>query len=202
MCADEKVEDTVKSFKPWMVIVLMDPAPDEVNDTTKLDTTVARMRCGSFAVTILIGFEPDIGVAEWSNIGGKAIPNMASTLSPKNVKVQIEKSLRAATAAVGVKSPPTEQRTTAFETREEPAIMMVREELLVSSAVLETKTGNCWFRMQLPARPTPVVEKPCRFLKTKDVTDWGENNRNSTINVVGLLLRYWDNNIEAERSGP
>ncbi len=57
MCADEKVEENAKPDKPWMVIVLMDPAPEEVNDTTKLDTTVARMRCGSFAVTILIGFE-------------------------------------------------------------------------------------------------------------------------------------------------
>ena len=57
MCVDEKVEDTVKSDKPCMVIVLMDPAPEDVKDTIKLDTTVDRMRCGSFAVTILIGFE-------------------------------------------------------------------------------------------------------------------------------------------------
>lgn len=133
MCADEKVEDPVKSDKPWMVIVLMDPAPEEVNDTKKLDTTVARMRCGSFAVTILIGIEPGIGVAEWSNIGGKVIPNIASTLSPKCVKVQIEKSLRAAAAAVGVKSPPTEHRTAAFEPMKDAAIMTVREELMVSS---------------------------------------------------------------------
>jgi hypothetical protein len=171
VCADEKVEDTVKSFKPWMVIVLMDPAPEEVNETTKLDTTVARMRCGSFAVTILIGFEPGIGVAEWSNIGGKAIPNMASTLSPENVKVQIEKSLRAAAAAVEVKRPPTEHRTAAFEPREEAAIMIVRKEPLLSSAELETKIGNCSFKTQLtPDRPAFVVEKPFKFPKTKDVT--------------------------------
>ena len=153
-----------------MVIVLMDPAPEDVKDTIKLDTTVDRMRCGWFAVTILIGFESGIGVAEWSNMGGKAIPNMASTLSPENVKVQIEKSLRAAAAAVGVKSPLTEQRTVAFEPIDEAAIIIVREELLVSSAVLETKTGNCWFTTQLPARPVLLVEKPCRFPKTKDVT--------------------------------
>ncbi len=143
MCADEKVEDTVKSDKPWIFIVLMDPAPEEVNDTIKLDTTVARMRCGTFAVTILIGFEPDIGVAEWSNMGGKVIPNMASTRSPEYVKVKIEKSLRTAAAAVGVIMPPTEHRTAAFEPREDAAIVIVREELLVSRAALETKTGKC-----------------------------------------------------------
>jgi hypothetical protein len=171
VCADEKVEDTVKSVKPWMVIVLMEPAPEEANDTTKLDTTVARMRCGSFAVTILIGFEPGIGVAEWSNIGGKAIPNMASTLSPDEVRVEIEKLLRAAAAAGGVRRPPTEQRTAAFEPMDEAAIMIVREELLVSRAALETKTGNCPFISQLtPDRPAPVVVKPCKFPKTKDVT--------------------------------
>jgi hypothetical protein len=126
-----------------MVIVLMDPAPEDVNDTIKLDTTVDRMRCGWFAVTILIGFESGIGVAEWSNMGGKAIPNMASTLSPDEVRVEIEKSLRAAAAAAGVRSPPTEQRTVAFEPMDEAVIMIVREELLVSSAALETKTENC-----------------------------------------------------------
>ncbi len=84
--------------------------------------------------------------------------------------MKIEKSLRAAAAAVGVKRPPTEHRTAAFGPKEEAVIIIVRDELLGSSAVLETKTGNCWFTTQLPARPVLVVEKPCRLLKTKDVT--------------------------------
>ncbi len=63
MWADEKLEDNVKSDKPWMVIVFMDPAPEEINETRKLDTTVDRTRCGSLADTILIGAELGIGVA-------------------------------------------------------------------------------------------------------------------------------------------
>ena len=154
-----------------MVIVLMDPAPEEANDTRKLDTAVDRMRCGSLVVTSLIGFELGKREAKRSNIAGKPIPNMASTLSPEKVRVEIEKLLRAAAAADGVRRPPTEQRTTAFEPMDEAAIMIVREELLVSSAALETKTGNCPFMSQLtPDSPAPVVVKPCKFPKTKDVT--------------------------------
>ena len=154
-----------------MVIVFMDPAPEEVNDTRKLDTAVDRMRCGSLADTSLIGFKLGKGEAKRSNIAGKPIPNMASTLSPDEVTVEIEKSLRATAAAAGVRSPPTEQRTAAFEPIDEAAIMIVREELLVSRAALETKTGNCPFISQLtPDRPAPVVVKPCKFPKTKDVT--------------------------------
>jgi len=171
VCTDEKLEVNVKSDKPWMVIVLMDPVPEEINDTRKLDTAVDRIRCGSFADTIRMGMELGIGVAKRSNIGGKCIPNMASILIPEEVRVEIEKSLRVAAAAVGVRSPPTEQRTAAFEPMDEAAIMIVREELLVSSAALETKTGNCPFISQLtPDRPAPVVVKPCKFPKTKDVT--------------------------------
>jgi len=154
-----------------MVIVFMDPAPEEVNDTRKLDTAVDRMRCGSLADTSLIGFKLGKGEAKRSNIAGKPIPNMASTLSPDEVRVEIEKLLRAAAAAAGVRRPPTEQRTAAFEPMDEAAIMIVREELLVSRAALETKTGNCPFISQLtPDRPAPVVVKPCKFPKTKDVT--------------------------------
>ena len=121
----------------------MDPAPEEVNDTRKLVTAVDRMRCGSLADTIMMGFELGKDVAKRSNIAGKPIPNMASTLSPEEVRVEIEKSLRAAAAAAGVRSPPTEQRTAALEPIDEAAIVIVREELLISSAALETKTGNC-----------------------------------------------------------
>ena len=154
-----------------MVIVFMDPAPEEVNDTRKLDTAVDRMRCGSLADTSLIGFKLGKGEAKRSNIAGKPIPNMASTLSPEEVRVKIEKSLRATAAAAGVRRPPTEQRTVAFEPMDEAVIMIVRVELLVSSAVLETKTGNCPFITQLtPDRPAPVVVKLCKFPKTKDVT--------------------------------
>ena len=133
----------MKSDKPWTIIVFMDPAPEEVNDTRKLDTEVDRMRCGSLADTILIGFESGKGVAKRSNIAGKPIPNMASTLSPEEVRVEIEKSLRAAAANAGVRSPPTEQRTAALEPIDEAAIVIAREELLMSSAALETKTGDC-----------------------------------------------------------
>ncbi len=143
MCTDEKLEVDVKSDNPWMVIVLMDPVPEEIKDTRKLDTAVDRTRCGSLTDTILIGFELGIGAAERSNIGGKFIPNMASTLFPEEVRVEIEKSLRAAAAAVGVRSPPTEQRTAAFEPKEEGAIMIVREEPLMPSAALKTTRGNC-----------------------------------------------------------
>ena len=143
VCTFEKVKDNVKSDNPWMVIVFTDPAPEEMNDTRKLDTAVDRIRCGSFADTIRMGMELGIGVAKRSNIGGKFIPKMASTLIPEEVRVEIEKSLRAAAAAAGVRSPPTEQRIAAFEPIDEAAIMIVREELLISSAALETKTGNC-----------------------------------------------------------
>ena len=136
MCTDEKLEVNVKSDKPWMVIVLMDPVPEEINDTRKLDTAVDRTRCGSLADTTLIGFELGIGAAKRSNIAGNFIPNMASTLIPEEVRVEIEKSLRVAAAAVGVRSPPTEQRTAAFEPKEEAAIMIVREEPLMLSAAL------------------------------------------------------------------
>ena len=154
-----------------MVIIFMDPVPEEANDTRKLDTAVDRMRCGSLVVTSLIGFELGKREAKRSNIAGKPIPNMASTLSPEKVRVEIEKLLRAAAAADGVRRPPTEQRTAAFEPMDEAAIMIVREELLVSSAALETKTGNCPFMSQLtPDSPAPVVVKPCKFPKTKDVT--------------------------------
>ena len=142
-CADEKLDENAKSDNPWTVIVFMDPAPEEVNDTRKLVTAVDRMRCGSLADTILMGFELGKGVAKRSNIAGKPIPNMASTLSPEEVRVEIEKSLRAAAAAAGVRSPPTEQRTAALEPIDEAAIVIVREELLTSRAALETKTENC-----------------------------------------------------------
>jgi len=143
VCTFEKVKDNVKSDNPWMVIVFTDPAPEEMNDTRKLDTAVDRIRCGSLADTSWIGLELGIGVAKRSNIAGKPIPNMASTLSQEEVRVVIEKSLGAAAAAAGVRSPPTEQRTAAFAPIDEAAIMIVREELLISSAALETKTGNC-----------------------------------------------------------
>jgi len=143
VCTDEKLEVNVKSDKPWMVIVLMDPVPEEINDTRKLDTAVDRTRCGSLADTTLIGFELGIGAAKRSNIAGNFIPNMASTLIPEEVRVEIEKSLRVAAAAVGVRSPPTEQRTAAFEPKEEAAIMIVREEPLMLSAALKTTRGNC-----------------------------------------------------------
>ncbi len=67
---------------------------------------------------------------------------MASTLRPDEVKVKIVKSLRAAAAAVGVRSPPTEQRTT-FEPIEKEPIIIVREALPMSSTALETKIGDC-----------------------------------------------------------
>ena len=41
--------DREKSDKPCKVIVLMDPAPEEVKDTTKLDNAADRIKCGSKA---------------------------------------------------------------------------------------------------------------------------------------------------------
>ncbi len=143
VCTFEKVKDNVKSDNPWMVIVFTDPAPEEMNDTRKLDTAVDRIRCGSFADTIRMGMELGIGVAKRSNIGGKCIPNMASILIPEEVRVEIEKSLRAAAAADGVRSPLTEHRTVESAPIEEAAITIAREDPLISSAALETKTGNC-----------------------------------------------------------
>ncbi len=59
---------------------------------------------------------------------------MASTLRPEESRVQIEKSLRAADAAAGVRSPPTEHRTTAFGPIEEAVIAIVRRDEALSSA--------------------------------------------------------------------
>ncbi len=58
------VEDNVKSDNPWMVIVFTDPAPEEMNDTRKLDTAVDRIRCGSLADKSRMGLELGIGVAK------------------------------------------------------------------------------------------------------------------------------------------
>lgn len=46
---DEKLADREKSDKPCRVIVLMGPAPEEVNDKTKLDSAADRIKCGSNA---------------------------------------------------------------------------------------------------------------------------------------------------------
>jgi hypothetical protein len=129
---------------------------------------------------------------------------MASTLRPEESRVQIEKSLRAADAAAGVRSPPTEHRTTAFEPIEEAVIAIVRRDEALSSVAPVTEIGMFLFTKHVtPERPEPEVEKPSNFPATKEVTEAAlEYPRNSKINFVWLFFRYWDNKTEADDSGP
>ena len=120
------------------------------------------------------------------------IPNTASTLRPEESKVQSEKSSRAAAAAAGVRSPPTEQRTAAFEPTEVGAIVTVSREAVVSKAAPETETGTFLFTTHVTSvRPAAVVEKPTNLPTTKAVTEAAlEYPRNSKIKFVILFFRY------------
>ena len=137
-------------------------------------------------------------------MAGNLIPNAASTLRPAESVVQIEKSLRAAAAAAGVRRPTTEQRTTEFEPMEVGEIVIASEESDTSSAAPETGTGVFLLTRQLmAARPVPAVVKPCSFPRTKDeIKAEVDDPRNSKIKAVELFLRYWVSIIEESERGP
>ncbi len=82
---------------------------------------------------------------------------------------------------------------TEFEPKVTEVNMIVSAEPLPSSKAPVTKTGKFVFTTHFVSNgKEALVEKVCKFRKTMDVTAALENPRNSKLNVVSLLLRYWD----------
>jgi hypothetical protein len=161
-----------------MVIVLIDPAPEDVNESIKVDRDVDRMFEDNFK-----GSMPGIGVATLLNMGGNSIVSKVSTLRPDESKVETDTSLRATAAAAGVVRPLAEQRTTASVPNWEAVNTKVSEEAMLSKTALETKTGVTLLTKQLATMVVP--EKPYTPFKTMDVTKAEtEKPVNSTLKTV------------------
>ena len=86
-------------------MIEMGAAPDDVNETIKVGIRVDRTSDDNVK-----GAYPNETNAALLNMGGKTTENTTSTFRPDVSKVEIDVSLRARVAAVGVVRPETVQR--------------------------------------------------------------------------------------------